>query len=143
MPLPQPQPGLVIHYDYLWRDEAQAGRIEGRKSRPCVIVVAVHRDTDAIDVVVAPITHRPPTPPSAGIEIPPKVNGHLGLDDATSWIITTDLNVFRWPGMDLRPIPGGTSDRFTYGFVPPRLFERLRQAIMAHANSNRPTRRES
>ena len=38
---PEPQPGLVISYAYLWSEEAEQGRIESRKDRPCAIVVAV------------------------------------------------------------------------------------------------------
>jgi hypothetical protein len=38
---PEPQPGLVISYAYLWSEEAEQGRIEGRKDRPCAIVVGV------------------------------------------------------------------------------------------------------
>lgn len=41
MPLPEPKPGRVIGYAYLWRDQAAKGREEGIKDRPCVIVLAV------------------------------------------------------------------------------------------------------
>jgi len=34
MALPDPQPGLVISYSYLWHHEHRAGREEGLKSRP-------------------------------------------------------------------------------------------------------------
>ena len=70
MPLPKPQPGLVIAYEYLWRHEA--GRDHGSKVRPCAIVVAVENKSGATEVVVAPITHLEPMPPSQGIEIPPR-----------------------------------------------------------------------
>jgi hypothetical protein len=39
--LPEPVPGLVIGYAYLWRDEAPRGQDKGLKDRPCVIVLAV------------------------------------------------------------------------------------------------------
>jgi hypothetical protein len=35
MPIPNPEPGLVISYAYLWHDEHHAGREEG-KDRPSV-----------------------------------------------------------------------------------------------------------
>jgi len=61
MPLPTPEPGLVISYSYLWHHEHQAGREEGRKDRPSVIVLAVEqRANDTTVVVVLPITHTPP-----------------------------------------------------------------------------------
>lgn len=39
MALPSPAPGLVISYAYLWRDQDAAGAAEGRKNRPCAVVV--------------------------------------------------------------------------------------------------------
>jgi hypothetical protein len=38
MPLPDPKPGLVIHYSYLWAHEHARGHEEGVKDRPAVIV---------------------------------------------------------------------------------------------------------
>ena len=63
MPLPEPAPGLVIAYAYLWRHEHQQGREEGRKVRPAVIVLAVKRtgkENGGTEVYLAPITHTPP-----------------------------------------------------------------------------------
>jgi hypothetical protein len=40
---PEPQPGLVIRFSYLWKREADAGREEGVKDRPRAIVLAVER----------------------------------------------------------------------------------------------------
>jgi hypothetical protein len=34
MPIPTPEPGLVISYAYVLEHEAQGGREEGRKDRP-------------------------------------------------------------------------------------------------------------
>ena len=41
MSWPEPRPGLVIRFSYLWKPEADAGRVEGVKDRPCAIVLAV------------------------------------------------------------------------------------------------------
>ncbi|HEX3882289.1 MAG TPA: hypothetical protein VHW66_06495 [Stellaceae bacterium] len=72
MPIPNPEPGLVISYAYLWHDEHHAGREEGRKDRPSVIVLAVERDADdATIVTVLPITHTAPTEAAAAVEITP------------------------------------------------------------------------
>src|SRR5689334_4007413 len=38
---PEPEVGLVISYAYLWFEEAERGQVEGRKDRPCAIIVAV------------------------------------------------------------------------------------------------------
>ncbi len=125
MALPDPQLGLVISYSYLWHHEHNAGRDEGAKSRPCVIVLAIKTPADGTLVVrVAPVTHSPPGVAAAALEIPGAVKRHLGLDDERSWIILDEVNEFAWPGFDLRPIPP-SRDRFAYGFLPPRLFDRV------------------
>lgn len=125
---PKPEPGLVISYSYLWSDEAEQGQVEGRKDRPCAIVLALE-DPQATDgtpqqVAVVPITHTQPPDLNAAIEIPPRVKQHLGLDAERSWAILDELNVFTWPGYDLRPI-SRTNDRIDYGLLPPKLFDDL------------------
>ena len=40
LPTPAPEPGLIIRYAYLWRSEAFQGEEEGRKDRPCAVVLA-------------------------------------------------------------------------------------------------------
>ena len=128
MPIPTPEPGLVISYAY--HHEHEAGREEGRKDRPGVIVLAVERPAkDATVVVVLPITHTSPADPAAAVEIPAPVKRHLGLDDARSWIVVAEGNEFDWPGYDLRKI--GRTDRYDYGFLPPRFFNQVIAAFAA------------
>lgn len=125
MAFPEPRRGLVISYAYLWHWEHRAGRDEGVKDRPCVIVVAVQRPVAGSTLVrVVPVTHRPPDDTTIALELPPAVKRHLGLDQERSWIVLDEINEFEWPGFDLRPIPP-SRDRFSYGFLPPRLFDEL------------------
>jgi hypothetical protein len=64
MAFPEPQPGLVISYAYLWHHEHRAGREEGVKDRPCVVILAVQSAADGTTMVrVAPVTHSPPDQP--------------------------------------------------------------------------------
>lgn len=142
MPVPDPEPGLVISYAYLWHDEYRAGREEGRKDRPSVIVLATRRETDGATIVTAlPITHQPPIDPAAAVEIPAAVKRHLGLDDECSWVVVAEGNEFLWPGYDLRRLRH--SDRYDYGFLPPRYFNRVREAFVAyHRKGRRPIRRD-
>ena len=99
MPIPNPGPGLVISYAYLWHHEHQAGREEGQKDRPSVIVLVVEREAaDAIVVTVLPITHSAPGDPASAVEIPLPVKRHLGLDDDPSWIVVAEGNEFLWLG---------------------------------------------
>jgi hypothetical protein len=127
---PEPQPGLVISYAYLWSDEAERGLVEGRKGRPCAIIVAIENPEKAghRQVAVVPITHTPPHDPNVGVEIPRRVREHLGLDGDRSWIVLDEFNVFTWPGFDLRPIKD-RDGRVDYGFLPPKLFASLIERI--------------
>lgn len=136
MSLPIPEPGLVISYAYLWRHEHNRGLEEGRKDRPCLIVLAVRKAGQKPPrVTVAAVTHSAPLAGACAIEIPARVKQHLGLDDERSWIILDEVNQFDWPGFDLRPLPG-KGDRFAYGFIPPRLYDAAR-AMLLEANARR------
>jgi hypothetical protein len=129
--IPTPEPGLVISYSFLWSDEAAAGHVEGRKTRPCAIVlVLVPSDNagGAPGVYVAPVTHSMPPDPEAAVEMPMAVKRHLGLDQQRSWVVLEELNAFVWPGYDLRPIPGEPGE-YAYGLLPPRFFETLRDRL--------------
>jgi len=128
MNLPVPRPGMVIRYGFLWSNERAA---EAGKDRPCAIVVAARLEASGdIRTIVAPITHRPPDDPTASIEIPATTCRSLGLDGGRHWLRLDELNSFAWPGFDLRPIPGRLG-RYDYGMLPPRLFQRLRDGILA------------
>jgi hypothetical protein len=131
--IPEPIPGLVIRYSYLWQSEFVSGRDEGSKDRPAAIVAAIVSDTDGKKrVLVLPITHTPPLAKAqeTTIEIPPAVKRRLGLDDEPSWIVITEANEFIWPGPDLRPVPGDQLGGNAYGFLPPGLFARVQAAFV-------------
>jgi hypothetical protein len=76
-------------------------------------------------VAVVPVTHRPPKRPDEAVEVPPAVKKRLGLDEARSWVVVSEINRFVWPGPDLRPVSHAEPERFDYGFLPPRLFRRV------------------
>ena len=80
-------------------------------------------------VVVVPVTHTAPTEPGTAIALPPAVKASLGLDAAPSWVCLDELNVFAWPGYDLRPIPD--TGRYDYGVLPEGLFQQVRGGIVA------------
>ncbi len=128
MSLPDPKPGLVIRYDYVWAPEAAAGRTSG-KDRPACLVAASDNVARPRFVVLLPITHSAPVHPTIGIEIPAKVKQFLGLDDAPSWVIISDHNVDEWPNGGLSPVPG-KADVFSYGFLPPALFAQIKAGFL-------------
>lgn len=129
MPLPDPHPGLVIAYAYLWADEHAAGREEGVKDRPCAIVLVAERAEGGVMVTVVPVTHSAPADPRTAVEIPATTKRRLGLDAERSWIVCSEVNRFIWPGVDLRRVPGSNPPRFAYGVLPPGLFEIVKKTI--------------
>lgn len=145
MSLPQPEPGLVIRYSYLWAHEHRAGREEGVKDRPCTIILAIRSEGEDVHVVVVPVTHRAPQDKTTAVELPISVKRHLQLDEERAWVILSESNVFRWPGPDLRRIGDRNDSSIAYGYLPPKLFAELRRRFVAFetaARSKRVTRTE-
>lgn len=123
----QPERGLVINYSYLWTSEDKAGTEEGRKDRPCAIIVARYNEEGRVRLRVVPITHSPPANPEHAIEIPAVTKKRLGLDSDRSWIVLTEVNDFTWPGFDIRTV-GSTGSPY-YGPLPPSLFNEVIRRI--------------
>lgn len=137
MPLPKPEPGLMIAYSYLWASQRTVGETEGRKTRPCAIVVATSDEDGDPLVYVAPVTHSKPADDEHAIELPAKLKRHLGLDDQPSWVVTTELNRFIWPGYDLKPIARNKPDTFVWGYLPTDIFNRIKQGIARNRQAQR------
>lgn len=127
MSWPPPQAGMLINYSYLWSGEADLGREEGVKDRPCAVVIAKKDEDGRLIVRVLPVTHRHPLQPDEAVEIPATVKRRLGLDEARSWIVLSELNVFPWPGPDVRPL--GKSGNPIYGFLPNNFFRHVLQQM--------------
>jgi hypothetical protein len=137
VPIPRPEPGLVISYSYLWKREARSGQDEGLKDRPCAIIVAQQVEGGGrTRILVAPISHQPSADPAMCMEIPARVKQMLGLDGARSWV-HFEVNRFWWPGPDLRPVSRARPDLFEFGFLPPKLFGQLTKRIAALAVERR------
>lgn len=130
-----PEPGDILCYSYLWHREAIKGQTEGLKDRPVVVVVALRTVNERTELLVAPITHSHPQQDEDAVEIPQRVKRHLGLDQNRSWIITTEINRFFWPGPDIRPVHADGSP--LYGAIPAQLFETVKAKILAAAPSSR------
>jgi len=128
--IPDPFPGLVISYSYLWRREYKAGREEGIKDRPCAIILSRKTAGEDTIVTVAAVTHTEPENPDMAVEIPIKVKEHLNLDSERSWIVCTEVNRFIWPGPDLRRIPERKDSPYSYGVLPPKLLKITTQTLL-------------
>lgn len=141
-PIAEVRPGLVLAYSYLWRREFEAGRIEGVKVRPTVVVLAAKPGSEATPPLVyaAAITHSRTTEDD-GVEVPLAVKRRLGMDDDASFVVTSELNTFVWPGPDLGVVPGSArrADGATcvYGHVPRALLDRIKASVASnHARRN-------
>jgi hypothetical protein len=137
---PDPAPALVIRYSYLWHSEFLAGREEGVKDRPCVIVAALKRAAGRVRAVVLPVTHTPPDDPDATIEIPMETKTRLGLDSERSWIVVSEWNEFTWPGPDLRMARDGGEASAAYGYLPAKLFAKVQAAFGERVKADRALR---
>lgn len=135
MSLPVPQPGEVIRYSYLWRDEHLEGQEEGLKDRPCAVVMNRLTEAGSTRLVVLPITHSRPAKGVAAVEIPQATKARLGLDDAPSWIILQEANRFTWPGTDIRPFDGLKGRTVSFGYLPPGLFKIVRDGFLSLADA--------
>jgi hypothetical protein len=117
----------VLRYAFLWRREADRGQEEGAKDRPVVVVVLL---AEGEEVVVAPITTKPPHAGELAVALPARVRAHLGLDAKQNWISLATLNRFVWPGPDLRAIPKRSPKTAIYGYIPQALLDDVRRMVM-------------
>ena len=134
MPL-DPEPGLVIRYDFLWKHEEKRGQEQGVKDRSCAVVLATKPKEDGSrTVMLAPITHSPPRTDETAIEVPAKVGQHLGLDDDRSWIKTHQVNTLTWPKDQ---IPFGVVQTkqgdWSQGMLPDKLSEKVFNQVRENA----------
>jgi hypothetical protein len=118
-----PERGDVIEFSYLWAHERAEGLLEGVKDRRCVIAAVLE---GGLRVVVMPITG---TEPSHDNKIP-LPGGALGLE-RPSWVVTSELNITRWPGHDLRPARRPSGAWWRYGRLSDALRRRLADAMQA------------
>ena len=135
------EPGSVIRYAYLWADENSRGREEGEKDRPAlVLAVSPKPDEGTSEVLVLAITHTPSSASEDAVPIPRDVKQRIGLDDALSWIVTTEANAFIWPGPDIRPVPGRTPRTVVYGRIPDGLLRQVARSFLANRDRQQSRR---
>jgi hypothetical protein len=102
-----------------------------------VVVVAVEKRPHGSQLLVVPVTTRPPRHGDAWVEMPPRVREHLGLGEGRCWIVTNEYNLFTWPGPDIRPVRSGHLIQPRYGSIPAKLFEQVRTKIQQSARAGR------
>ena len=135
MPLPAPKLGLIVHYGFVWSGAGRFRPPDAGKDRPCLIVDLEQVEEPhlkgrvVLRATYLPISHVAPRTGESAIALPPRVAQHLGLTAQRSFLYTSYAVEDDWP-FDLAHIPG-SSDRFDYGFIPPRLFEAVARDFAA------------
>ena len=140
MRLPEPKPGLVFRYDYLWDREARQGK-DTSKNRPVCLAIATDSTINPRIVVILPITHSRPTGDTVGVEIPARIRRYLRLDDERCWIIVSEANIAFWPRPGIAQLPGRSGD-FAYGTLPRTLFSTVKDMALKNLNLRRSVRRQ-
>jgi hypothetical protein len=136
--LTPPERGAVIRYGYLWADAEARGREEADKDRPVlVLALSVQTVAGVTEVLVLAITHTPPRDATVAVSFPREMKRRIGLDDAPSWVVTTEANSFFWPGPDLRPVPGRKPASASYGYVTPGFLRRVAASYLANRERQR------
>ena len=104
------------------------GERQGSALYDCSLLYDAHRRA-SFELIVAPITHRPPGRSGASIEVPAPTCKSLAWIAAGTGFALDELNRFAWPGYDLRPIRVKLAD--TTRDAAARIFQRLREGILA------------
>ncbi len=144
--IPEPTPGLIINYAYLWKSEHEQGRQDPTKDRPACIILQAPVDPvaypssdlqglDPGDVILLPITTQPPDADTRYVELTSDDKKKCGLDpEYPSWVIVSEFNADQWPSPDLRTVPG--SNKFEFGMATPGLQKRIAQEFEAAYDAN-------
>ncbi len=89
-----PPRGSIVTYPYLWLHQAQRGETEGRKDRPCCLILAVrNEDSGEHHLMLLAISSQPPADNQEAIAIPDIERRRAGLSRYPSaWIVTSEFN---------------------------------------------------
>ena len=89
-----PYAGCVLRYPYLWARQAGRGETEGRKSRPCAVILALKTGKGQTELRLCSITTQPPQKGTQAVEVPEIERRRAGLDGGVAlWVIVDEHNV--------------------------------------------------
>lgn len=134
----KPPVGHLVAYEYLWASKARR-REDGEKVYPTALILSKKDEFGHTIVYALGVSHMRPPEGRRALEVPPKLCRWIGLDDRRQWIYTDELNVFVWPGVDLRPAHWISrrhvvEDSCVLGPLPDDWFERVKQHLLeSHA----------
>jgi hypothetical protein len=89
-----PRAGDVLRYPYLWARQAGRGETEGRKTRPCAVILALRTGSGQTELRLCAVTTQPPQSGTRAVEVPEIEKRRSGLDGAVAlWVIVDEHNV--------------------------------------------------
>jgi hypothetical protein len=123
---PLPKVGDILNYVYLFTHEREAGREEGIKARPVVVIA-----TKGQRVFTVAISTKRDNLPST-LSIPDRVADLAGLARGTA-VVIDQYNHFTWIGYDIRPVSPEPS--YIAGRMPPGFTNTIISALTANAKA--------
>ena len=126
MRAPNPFPGLVVGYSYLWHQDYKLERDFSENPATYGVILSVREELGDKIVLVAALTDLQPRN-TEGVALPDATRERLGLPSAQYWIITSEVNRFIWPGPDLRSADSVSKNELNV--LPPILFESIKSSI--------------
>lgn len=89
-----PRAGDVLRYPYLWARQSTKGETEGRKLRPCAVILALQADNGQTELRLCAVTTQPPQKGTHAVEVPEIEKRRAGLDGGLPiWVIVDEHNV--------------------------------------------------
>lgn len=89
-----PKAGDVLRYPYLWARQAGYGETEGRKTRPCAVVLSLKAGSGQTELRLCAVTTQQPRAGTHAIEVPEIEKRRAGLDsDVPLWVIVDEHNL--------------------------------------------------
>lgn len=127
-----PKAGQVIEYHYLWRWQRDLGETEGRKKRPCSVVLVVRDHGGNHVLFLAPITTKEPAKDRRAVAIPEteirraKLDRHFRL-----WVMIDELNA------DVLELSCTLEDRTPRGQFSPAFTDKIIRAVQEVRSAGR------
>ena len=89
-----PKAGDVLRYPYLWARQSRSGETEGRKLRPCAVILAVTNQTDRTHLRLCAVTTQEPMSGAIAVAVPDTEKRRAGLDvQIPLWVIIDEHNM--------------------------------------------------
>ena len=89
-----PRAGDVLRYPYLWARQSTNGETEGRKPRPCAVILSLKADNGQTELRMCAVTTQPPQKGTRAVEVPEIEKRRACLNsDLPLWVIVDEHNV--------------------------------------------------